>query len=358
MFYNDHINHTLEIIQHLNPDGTLVRPYPEGIDVNWCLDIYRHMRRIEALDLQATQLQRIGQLGTYPPAHGHEAISSTLGKVLSSNDVFVPYYRDHGVLLQRGMTPSTILQYWSGDERANTQGYPQDLPMCIPIATQCTHASGIAYALKYQKSSSIVMCSLGDGATSKGDFYEALNFSSLHQLPVVFIISNNQWAISVPLDQQTASQTLAHKALAVGCQALRVDGNDPIALKFTLDQAIAIARDGKGPILIEAVHYRLGNHTTVDDARRYMPETERSNAASIAGIPRMEAHLKAIGRLNQTAIESIIQEESQFIEAETSIAQNHSKPQAHEMFDHLYSTLPDALEWQRQDCIQKAEHHE
>jgi pyruvate dehydrogenase E1 component alpha subunit len=168
-----------------------------------------------------------------------------------------------------------ILLYWGGDERGNLfSGPAHDFPYCIPVGSQAPHAAGVAYAFKYRKEPRVAVCLFGDGATSKGDLWEAMNFAGVHKLPVVFVANNNQWAISVPLRLQTASETLAQKAIAAGFVGEQVDGNDVVAMRAASDEAIAAARSGTGPRFIEAMTYRLGDHTTADDAARYRPPEE------------------------------------------------------------------------------------
>jgi pyruvate dehydrogenase E1 component alpha subunit len=175
------------------------------------------------------------------------------------DDVLLPSYRDNAALLWRGVAMQDILLFWGGDERGSDWSGPaHDFPFCIPVGSQAPHAAGVAYALKYRKQACVAVCLLGDGATSKGDVSEAMNFAGIGKLPVVFVINNNQWAISVPLGRQTAARTLAQKAIAAGSCGEQVDGNDIFAVRAAADAAIAAARAGEGPRLIEAVTYRLG----------------------------------------------------------------------------------------------------
>ena len=325
--------------------------FPTHTDETLC-DIYYKMLILSALDKKAVALQRTGYLGTYPSSAGHEAITVTLGECLSGKDVFVPYYRDQGVLLARGFKPRDIFQYWRGDERANQKGHPGDLPICIPIATQCTHAAGIAYAQYYQGSpDSVVVCSLGDGATSKGDFYEALNFCALHNLSIIFLISNNQWAISVPISAQTASKTLAEKAQAVNCRSFRVNGTDVNALIKTFDQSFKACRAQKGPILIEAVTYRLCDHTTADDASRYMPEQARLTAKD--PVKELEKLLKSKGCITPTTIKQMKAQAKAYIQSESEVALAYPLASAASLFDTLYETLPEELSEQKKACLAK-----
>ena len=205
-------------------------------------------------DREAINLQRTGAMGTYPSCEGQEAIGAGIGVAMRKDDVFVPYYRDVATQIQRGVLMEEILLYWGGDERGQKyRDQSQDFPVCIPIATQSCHAVGIAFAIKYRAEGRAVVTTCGDGATSEGDFYESINVAGAMSLPVVFVVNNNRWAISVPLAKQTASQTIAHKALAVGITGIRVDGNDPIAVFEVLEEALERARHDNQPTLIEAL---------------------------------------------------------------------------------------------------------
>lgn len=348
-------DNSFSLAQCLAPNLKLTCTLPAFATPAWLLDIYEQMLIVRQLDEKATTLQRTGQLGTYPSSRGHEGIAVTLGKTILSQDVFVPYYRDQGVLLQRDMRPRDIFQYWGGDERANLHGNRRDMPICIPIATQCTHAAGIAYALQYQNSGQVVVCSLGDGATSKGDFAEALNFSSVKNLPILYVITNNQWAISVPLEAQTAAKTLAHKAQAAGCHAFRVDGGDVIALAHTFQLALDMCRAQQGPILIEALTYRLCDHTTVDDASRYMPAAERKAAMKIESMKRLEDYLHQENIINNDKVKDLQSTAKQYIEGEAAAAAQIHEAEPIEIFDSLYADLPNELKKQRTHCIYKAQ---
>ena len=261
---------------YLAPDGTVLRPLPRfASDTGVLLALYRGMVLTRAFDLKAVSLQRTGRLGTYAVSLGQEAVSVGIASAMRAEDVVLPSYRDNGTLMWRGTKMEEILLFWGGDERGNLSSGPaHDFPYCIPVASQTPHAAGVAYAFKLRKEPRVAVCLFGDGATSKGDVWEAMNFAGVHKLPVVFVANNNQWAISVPLKLQTASETLAQKAIAAGFSGEQVDGNDVIAVRAAAEDGIAQARAGAGPRLIEALTYRLSDHTTADDAARYRPPEE------------------------------------------------------------------------------------
>ncbi|MDO8909938.1 MAG: pyruvate dehydrogenase (acetyl-transferring) E1 component subunit alpha [Pseudohongiella sp.] len=268
---------------------------PANISLDWLRSAYSHMVLIRAFDKKVVALQRTGQMRTYPSCLGQEAIGVGIGLALQDNDVFVPYYRDQATLFLRGVSLTQIMQVWGGDERGHLfEGAARrDLPLCIPIATQMTHAAGVAIALKSRAEHQACLVTCGDGATSKGDFSEALNLAGLWQLPMVCVINNNQWAISVPLHKQTACQTLAQKAVAAGMEGVQIDGNDVAEVYQAVDRALTKARQGKGPTLIEAVSYRLSDHTTADDATRYRDLEQVNNAWEREPVKRLQSLLHA-----------------------------------------------------------------
>jgi 2-oxoisovalerate dehydrogenase E1 component alpha subunit len=262
-------------------------------DFDWLRQAYRQMVTIRALDKKAVALQRTGQMRTYPSSLGQEAVGIGIGMAMQDNDVYVPYYRDQATLYLRGVRLSQILQLWGGDERGHLfEGAARrDLPLCVPIATQLTQAAGAAVALKSRHEKQAVVTCCGDGATSRGDFYEALNLAGLWQLPLVTVINNNQWAISVPRHLQTGTETLSQKAVAAGIEGLQVDGNDVAAVHDAVSAALEKARSGKGATLIEAVTYRLGDHTTADDATRYRDSQQVSDAWQNEPVKRLQTWL-------------------------------------------------------------------
>jgi pyruvate dehydrogenase E1 component alpha subunit len=260
------------------------------------------------------------------------------------------------MLLWRGVKIEEILLYWGGDERGNlSSGPPHDFPFCVPVGSQAPHAAGVAYALKLRRQPNVAVCILGDGATSKGDVYEAMNFAGVHKLPLVFVVNNNQWAISVPLGLQTASQTLAQKAIAAGFEGEQVDGNDIIAMRAAAEEAIEAARSGNGPRLIEALTYRLGDHTTADDAARYRPPAEVQAHWKEEPIARLRAYLvarKAWGKAEEEQLSADCQGQVETA-IERYLATGPRPPQT--MFDHLYAKLPDVYAGQR-DELEGASH--
>jgi pyruvate dehydrogenase E1 component alpha subunit len=301
-----------------------------------------------AFDLKAVSLQRTGRLGTYAVSLGQEAVSVGVASAMHQEDVLLPSYRDNGALLWRGVKMEEILLYWGGDERGNRWSGPaHDFPFCVPVGSQAPHAAGVAYAFKLRREPRVAVCLCGDGATSKGDLYEAMNFAGVHKLPVVFIINNNQWAISVPLRLQTACATLAQKAIAGGFASEQVDGNDVLAVRAAAEEATSAARAGNGPRLVEAVTYRLGDHTTADDAARYRPPEEVQARWKEEPIARLRAHLAGRNAWGKAEEEQLSRECQERVDRaiERYLATEPRAPET--MFDHLHAELPEVYAAQR-----------
>jgi pyruvate dehydrogenase E1 component alpha subunit len=335
--------------QFLDETGKATGPLPAfASETENLIDLYRWMVLMRTYDAKAVALQRTGQLGTYAQILGQEAIQAGIGSAMKSDDVFLMTYREQGAQLMRGVTMKDLFLYWSGDERGSDYtGARGDFPICVTIAAHATHAAGAAYAIKLKREPRAVVCTLGDGATSKGDFYEGMNAAGTWQLPLVFFISNNQWAISVPRDAQSATQTLAQKAIAAGIPCEQIDGNDLIAVRDAMDRALEKARSGGGPSLIEALTYRLSDHTTADDATRYRSADEVAEAWKREPILRVRNFLSAAGAWDKTREEALIKECNDRVQAAVQEYLAAPAPSPRAMFEHLYETLPVALEAQQ-----------
>jgi 2-oxoisovalerate dehydrogenase E1 component alpha subunit len=325
----------------LNADAQPVGALPDwSCDRARCVMAYRHMHMMRAFDQKAVLLHRQGLIRTYPPLLGQEAIGIAAGFALEKEDVFCPYYRDHAVLWMRGVSLATLLTFWAGDEQGNDNPlHPQDLPIAIPIASQCTQGVGAAYALQLKKKNQAVLVSLGDGATSKGDFYEAINAAGVFNLPIVFLINNNQWAISTSRQKQTRARTLADKAVAAGIPSERVDGNDLFALSSVCQNALSSARKGNGPCLIEALTYRLGTHTTVEGDGQHPDPSARDKAWALEPCLRFRAFLVREHNWSddeETILHQAIQDE---IELAIQSFKARSLPGSAGLFDHVFASL-------------------
>ena len=344
--------------QLLTPDGNLSGPLPLfAEDTHTLLHLYQQMVLVRTFDKKAIALQRTGKMGTYAPINGQEAISTAIGHAMGPEDVLVPYYRDYAAQFQRGVKMSEILSYWGGDERGSQFSCnSEDLPISVPIASQTLHAAGIAFAFKYRKQARVAVVTLGDGGTSEGDFYEAINVAGAWKLPVVFIINNNHWAISVPIQQQTAARTLAQKAIAAGFDGVQVDGNDILATRQLIGDAIEKARRGEGPTLIEALTYRLSDHTTADDATRYQPKEDVDDAITKEPIRRFRHFLHQLKLWDETKEKELLQTCAEEVQQAVDEYLNRPPQPVTSLFDYHYAELPDYLIEQRAIAIEEFNH--
>ncbi|MCZ6869529.1 MAG: pyruvate dehydrogenase (acetyl-transferring) E1 component subunit alpha [Gammaproteobacteria bacterium] len=350
-----HTDADIPFHQFLDREGNLIGEVPErAADPQGLIRAYEAMALVRAFDQKAVALQRTGQLGTYASSLGQEAIGTVIGQCLDERDVFVPYYRDVATQFQRGVSLKDILLFWGGDERGSLGG-GEDLPICIPIATQLTHAAGVATAMKIRRETRATLVTCGDGATSKGDFYESLNVAGVWHLPLVVVINNNQWAISVPRHQQTAARTLAQKGIAAEIPACQVDGNDVVALRYVISAALERARSDKGSTLIEAITYRLSDHTTADDATRYRDPDELKAAWENDPIVRLQRHLHGAGLWSKEKEADLAERCRADVEATVQAYLNTPDPNPKDIMDYLYATLPPQLESQREALLIKAQ---
>lgn len=344
--------------RYLDSDGRPLGELPAWAgDSDALVGLYRQMLLTRLFDQKAVALQRTGRIGTYAPTLGQEAIGVAIGSQMRAEDVLVPYYRDTAVQLMRGVRMEDILLYWGGDERGSDYAEPlaaQDFPICVPIATQALHACGVASAFRIRGEHRVAVTTCGDGATSKGDFLEALNVAGAWQLPVLFVVNNNQWAISVPRRIQCGAPTLAEKAVGAGFPGEQVDGNDVLAVAERVRAALERARQGKGPTLLECISYRLCDHTTADDASRYRSAEEVNQAWREEPIKRLRAFLAGRGQWDEEREQALVGEcQARVQEAverfETFAAQ---APQA--LFEHVYARWPAVLEEQREQLLERA----
>ncbi len=345
----------VDYIQFLDPEGRPVQELPPQLaGADAVTPMYRLMALTRTFDSKAIALQRTGQLGTYASSLGQEAIGAAVGLAMREEDVLVPSYREQAAQFARGVTMEELLIYWSGDERGSCYSGPKhDFPVCIPIATQSCHAVGAAAAIKLRGDPRVVVETCGDGATSKGDFYEAMNFAGAWQLPVVFVVCNNQWAISVPRSKQSGAKTLAQKAIAGGFEGVQVDGNDPVATRFVMENALQRARSGGGPTLIEAVTYRLHDHTTADDASRYRSETEVKEAKRDDPMLRTRRYLESIQAWGESEEKALAEECASRVQAAVDAYLKTPLQAPQSMFDTLYAELPKALARQRAEAMEE-----
>lgn len=340
----------------IDPDGNVVADLPDfAKDSEEVLKMYRLMTLTRTFDTKAVNLQRTGKLGTYASCLGHEAAHVGIGSAMRHEDVFAPMYREYGAQFCRGVEMHDVLLYWGGDERGNDFSGPKhDFAWCVPIATQCLHAAGAAMAFQLRGEPRCAVSVIGDGGTSEGAFYEALNLAGARSLPVVSVVVNNKWAISVPIEIQTATETLAQKAVAAGIPGIQVDGNDVIAVRHVMERVLNRARSGEGPALVEAVTYRLSDHTTADDASRYRDKGEVEEAWKYEPLIRLRKFITDQGYWDENKEAVLLDECAKRVEQSVEKYLGTPKAPPEHMFDYMYETLPEALEEQREIGIRYA----
>ena len=334
----------VESLSILDSEGTLDSALDPKLSAGDLKSLYRAMLLGRRIDERMVRLQRQGRIGTFAPIKGQEA--SQMGSVftLRRQDWMVPSFRETAAMVWRGWPIEKLLRFYAGHIEGGSPAPDQhDLPVAIPVATQLPHAVGLAYAAQYRGDDVVVMVFFGDGATSEGDFHEALNFAGVWHVPVVFVCQNNQWAISVPLKKQTHSRTIAQKALAYGLPGIQVDGNDVLAVYVAAREAVDRARQGNGPTLIECVTYRLGVHTTADDPSKYRSEEEVKAWERKDPLTRFRAYLEQ-RKLLDDGLEQQIDDE-----IAAAVRRFEAAPPADPLvaFDHVYAETPPHLAAQR-----------
>lgn len=339
--------------QYLNEESHVVAELPAfAQDTQHLIKLYRLMVLNRIFDTKAIALQRTGKLGTYPSTRGQEAAFVGIGDAMEENDILVPYYRDVGILVQRGARFTDILLYWGGDERGNCfASADKNFPYSVPVGSQPLHAVGVATALKIRKQQHAVVTLTGDGGTSEGDFYEAMNVAGVWKLPVVFIVNNNQWAISVSRKDQTAAQTLAQKAIAAGFAGEQIDGNDVIAVRERTFAALKKAREQCEPTLLEIVSYRQSDHTTADDASRYEMKGIRETEWKKEPIERLKRYLENLNVWDAQKEDQLQTECAAEVDNIVADYINTKPAPVESIFDYLYAKLPKIYEEQRDQLI-------
>ena len=313
------------------------------------VDMLKLMLFTRAADAKAVSLQRQGRAATYAPTLGEEAVNIGTVTAMRKGDIFVPAFRQHGVYLARGLPLDLFYLYWMGFEEGNViPPGVNGFPMSVPVGTQMPHSVGVAFAQKYKKTGNVVVAYVGDGGTSEGDFYEAMNFAGVWKAPLVVIIQNNQWAISVPRPKQSAAETLAQKAIAAGIPGIQVDGNDAIAVyKATSD---AIKNSANGPTVIECVTYRQGMHTTSDDPTKYRNESDVEGWLKKDPLLRMRIYLTKKGLWSEQIENQVTEDLKKRIDEGVAKAESF-KPDPKAMFSNLYSFMPEVLAEELKDGI-------
>jgi len=351
----------IEFLKYLDADGRPVRDLPSSCDPQTLLALFKQMLYVRTFDTKAVALQRTGKLGTYASCLGHEATHVGIGASMAHGDVFAPSYREYGAMFMRGVKPRDVLLYWGGDERGNDYDRGSDaaidFPFCVPISTQCLHAAGAALAFKLRGQAQVAVSSCGDGGSSKTDFYAALNSAGAYKLPLILCVVNNGWAISVPRSAQTGAQTLAQKGLAGGLFCLQVDGNDLVAVLEAMRQARERALAGDGGTVIEFMTYRLSDHTTADDARRYRGEEEVKQAWGLEPMLRLRRFLTDQGLWSEAQEAAWKEECAARVDEEVNAYLNTPVQPVEAMFDYLYADPPPDLLAQRAAALALEQRH-
>ncbi len=338
----------IESLRYLDEDGRPLAALPDFAQPAAMVRWLREMLFVRAFDTKAIALQRTGKLGTYASCLGHEAAHVGIGAAMQPEDVFAPSYREYGAQFVRGVRPREVLLYWGGDERGNDFAGPRhDYPWCVPIATQCLHAAGAALTFKLRGEARVAVTCCGDGGSSKSDLYAAINSAGAFGLPFVQCIVNNQWAISVPRAAQTGAATLAQKGIAGGLDCLQVDGNDLIAVHEGMRRAMQRARSGGGGSVIEFITYRLHDHTTADDARRYRDDAEVKAAWQREPIRRLRAWLSAEGMWSEAEETAWLAECNARVDEEINAYLATAAQPSEAIFDFVYADMPPDLVLQR-----------
>ncbi|GLB60815.1 pyruvate dehydrogenase (acetyl-transferring) E1 component subunit alpha [Cytobacillus sp. NCCP-133] len=342
------------IRQILDKNGNVIAAeYKEKITEKLAKDFYRQMLRLRIFDRKAISLQRQGRIGTYAPFEGQEASQVGSAAALAGNDWMFPTYRDHGAAMSFGHSLRNVLLFWNG---RNEGCIPPDgkriFPPGIPIATQIPHAAGAAFAEKKKGTANAAIAYFGDGATSEGDFHEGLNFASVFKAPVVFFNQNNQYAISVPIEKQMNTKTIAQKSLAYGMPGIRIDGNDIFIVYFETLKALERARKGEGPSLIEAVTWRYGAHTTADDPSKYRDQSEsRARRQETDPVLRLERWMQNQGIFDEKWVQAA--EEEATAEIDHAVAEMEEFPPADPaaIFDHVFAEPTWQIKQQKEDYL-------
>jgi pyruvate dehydrogenase E1 component alpha subunit len=342
-----------KVLRIIDNDGKVVNPdLMPDLDDETIVKAYKDMLFERVADEMAVSYQRQGRMYTFPPNQGQEAIHIAAGMNMKEEDWLVPAFRELGVMLARGVTMKEIFLYYNGNEQgSNFANAKKVLPIAISIGTQYQHAVGIGYSIKYQKKDDVVFPFIGDGGTSTGDFSEALNFASVWNVPVVFTVQNNQYAISVPVQKQTKSINLAVKSVAFGMKGIKVDGNDFFAMYLAYKEAAEHARSGKGPVLIEALTYRRGAHTTSDDPTKYRTKEEEEKWGLTDPLLRLKRYMDDKGIVVEDE-EKLIAEKKKEVDKQFLEAENFGPYPLNEVFDFMYTDMPEDLKRQKEEYEQ------
>ena len=336
-----------KMFQILKPDGTVLPGMNVPLKDEETLQLFKKMVFIRLADQKGLLLQRQGRFGTYAPLWGQEACQVGTGYALQRGDWIFPAFRELGITMMMGVALKDFYLYWMGNEKGSH--VPDGInvfPVSVPVASHIPHAVGASWSAKLKGDKAVAVAFFGDGATSKGDFHEAMNFAGVFKTPTIFFCQNNQFAISVPRKKQTASETIAQKALAYGFGGIQVDGNDLFAVFSVAKEAVEKARSGGGPTLIEGVTFRFGPHTTADDPTKYRTEKEIEPWKPLDPMVRLRLYLKGKGFWSEEAEQKMTDEAQKEIDQAVKDAEAVPPPPPDEIFTSVFAEMTPPLKEQ------------
>jgi pyruvate dehydrogenase E1 component alpha subunit len=336
-----------KMFQMLKPDGTLQPGLKPPVDDKETLTLYQKMVFVRLADQRGLLLQRQGRFGTYAPIWGQEACQIGSAYVLQKGDWVFPAFREIAATLMMGVPLKDFMLYWMGNEMGSRAPKGINMmPVSVPVGSHIPHAVGAAWAAKLKGDKIVTVAYFGDGATSKGDFHEAMNFAGVFKTPTLFFCQNNQFAISVPRSRQTASATIAQKAIAYGFGGIQVDGNDLLAVITATREAVDKARSGGGPTLIEGVTFRFGPHTTADDPTKYRTDQEIERWKPLDPMIRLRFYLKAKGLWTEEVETQMTEDAQKGIDQAVKDAEAVSAPETKEIFEYVFAEMTPPLKEQ------------
>lgn len=352
---------TTKALSIIELDGKTAKGKDPNLPAEELRRLYRTMVMTRTLDEKGLILQRQGKIGFYLQSTGQEASHIGAAYALEESDWLFPAYRQPGILLLRGAPLDDVVCEWFGNEGDTSKGRQMPVHYSMrsvnfvsissPIGTQLTQATGAAMAARIRGDDTVFMTFCGDGGTSSNDFHSGLNFAGVYKSPVVFVAENNQWAISVPFQKQTASETIAAKAQAYGMPGVRVDGNDILAVYRATKEAVDRARAGEGPTLIETVTYRMGSHSSSDDASRYRDQAEWESWAKRDPIARFQKYLQLKNLWDEAFEKEVAETAKEEVNAAVKRAENRPLPPPESLFEDVYMDRTPQLKEQQDELL-------
>lgn len=349
----------VEYVQILDEKGKIDSKLMPKISAELTKQLYETMTLVRAFDAKAIAMQRQGRISTYASVYGQEAAQVASAMALEDADWLFPSYRESAALIARKTPMELLLLYFGGDERGSR--FPEgvnNFPIAIPVSTQIPHATGVGLAMKIKGHKAAALVYFGDGASSRGDFHEALNMAGVFQTNSIFFCQNNQYAISLPRVKQTHADTIAQKAIAYGMEGIQIDGNDPFAVYNTVNNALKKAKEGKGPTLIEAFTYRLGDHTTSDDAKKYRDPKEAENWKKRDPLLRLRLYMKLKMMWDEDYEKKLMERVQKKVEDAVARFESTKQQSPDDMFNYHFSEMPKALAEQRDLFLQELKQRE